>query len=296
MAAILIFNFMAINVFAGDVAVLLSKDIEPYHQAFTGFKQSCKNKYTLYNMNGNMEEGQRLTGKIRSFKPKLVLAIGTQAAIVAKQNLKDVPIVFCMVFNPEHYGLSSKNITGVSLNVPVANQLVTLLQFVPKLKRVGVIYNKKKTGNLISEASEMAKRFNIRLVTAKVDSEKDVPKALRKLIGKIDVLWLVNDATVVNNESFRYILLLTLENRVPLMVFFENFVKAGALVGLSPDFCQAGNQAGEMSNRILSGKSPSDCQIEPPIFVRLAVNLKTARNIGLKVPEKAIEAANKVYN
>jgi len=247
-------------------------------------------------MNGNMEEGQRLTGKIRSFKPKLVLAIGTQAAIVAKQNLKDVPIVFCMVFNPEHYGLSSKNITGVSLNVPVANQLVTLLQFVPKLKRVGVIYNKKKTGNLISEASEMAKRFNIRLVTAKVDSEKDVPKALRKLIGKIDVLWLVNDATVVNNESFRYILLLTLENRVPLMVFFENFVKAGALVGLSPDFCQAGNQAGEMSNRILSGKSPSDCQIEPPIFVRLAVNLKTARNIGLKVPEKAIEAANKVYN
>ena len=295
--------------FAGNspvIAVIKSWDHEPYNTALDGFNQvleekGIKARLSNYNMKGNEKEGHKIAQKVISKKPDLVLTLGTRATQIAVQDIKDIAVVFSMVLEPVASGFvksmksSGNNLTGASMNIPIKIQFEALKSVVPKLKRIGVLYNVEENKVIIDEASTIAKGMELELIVIAVSSEKDVPRAMNKLGARIDALWMVADKIVFSPSSRQFILLYTLENKIPFMGISSHFVKSGALLALSCDNADIGRQSGQLTVKILNGAQPTDLPVTVPKKIRLAINLKTAKRIGLKIPSQIVDKANEVF-
>lgn len=278
------------------IAVLRGHDLEPYNQAYAGFAETCSTGISQYTLGGSKEAQQRMADEIVAARPRLVLAIGLAAAKIAKERLKDIPILFIMVSNPKKYGLVGNNIAGITLNIPAESQFRAYESLLPKLGTVGVIYNTENSGELVREASATAAKMGKQLIAVPVSSQKEVPEALRGMIRKIDALWMIPDETVVTTESFKYFLGTTLENGVPFFAASEIFVEAGALASLAPDYTDVGRQGCALATAIAEGRIPiSEAGSRPPRKLGLALNLKTAKKIGITLPREVVEAAKQVY-
>ena len=282
---------------AHDVAVLQSADIAAYNQAITGLRAelSASTSVTEYDMQGDVARGRKLARKIRASETSLVVAVGLKAALVAKLEIVDVPVLYCMVLDPEKYDLRAANMTGIGLQIPFERQLLAMRAILPRVKQIGVVYDPEKTGPLVEEARRVSKGSDLELVERQVSSEKEVPSAVRSLIGKIDVLWLMPDSTILTEESLRFVLSTALDRTVPVIGFSSEFVRNGALIGLSVNPEDIGRQAGAMAKKILSGRGAISPAIVPPERVRLAVSLKAAKFLGVTVPPDVISRADEVF-
>lgn len=271
------------------VAALLSEDIAAYREALQGFKRIYKGPVIEFDMS---QAGDKL-GELRASHPALLLAVGVRAAKAAAEGFADLPVVYCMVLDPAVNGISGSNVTGVTLAIPVKQQLEAFQRLLPSLGRLGVVFSPAKTRSLIEEARSVAAALGVTLVTEAVLRSDQVPDALDRLAGKVDGLWLPPDATVVTKETFRLALELSLARKLPLMVFNSQFVKAGALFALSPDYGASGAEAARIVRLLLSGKKPADVPIAAARGT-LVVNVGTARNLGIELPASALKSAQQV--
>jgi len=229
--------------FAATIAIIKAKNLVIFNEAITAFRTNCNARFVEYDMEDKDERGEQITKKIAADKPDMVFVLGTKAALVARKNIKDIPVIFSMVFNPENYDLNADNISGIAMEIPVVVQLRTLKSIVPKISKVGVIYNPKKTNRLIDEAMVLSKELGFTLVTAKVDSKEDVTRALRAFAEGIDAFWMLSDPSVWSKESFETVLQFTIDKRVPFLAYSKAMVQAGALVSLAINYSSIGQQA-----------------------------------------------------
>lgn len=271
------------------MAALLSEDIAAYREALEGFKHAYKGPVIDFDMS---QAGDKL-GELRASHPALVLAVGVHAAKAAAEGFANLPVVYCMVLDPAINGISGSNVTGVTLAIPVKRQLEAFRQLLPSLNRLGVVFSPGKTGGLIEEARSASAALGVSLVTEPVQRSNQVPDALARLAGKVEGLWLPPDATVVTKDTFRLALELSLARKLPLMVFNSQFVKAGALFALSPDYGASGAEAARLARLVLSGKKPGDIPIEPARGT-LVVNVGTAKTLGLQLPASVLKSAQQV--
>jgi putative ABC transport system substrate-binding protein len=281
---------------APGIAVLKSHDIAPINQALAGFVATCPEPITTYNLGGNTGNTKGIVDRIMAAPPKLIVAIGPLAAQVAKAEVRGVPVVFAMVRNPRKSGLEGDNISGISLDVPIEAQLTMYKSLLPALRVIGVIYDPEKTGPLVKEAGEVAEKFGLRFLATAVASQTEVPAALRGLLGKVDALWMLPDDTVITPESLTFFLLTAFKHNLPVLTISDAFVEAGALAALSADYTDMGRQACQLSREIESGqRRPAQASIVPPAKVNVAINLQTARQLGLLLPAEIVQSASKVY-
>jgi len=225
---------------AQDIVVLKSHDLEPFNQAMAGFVAACPMRITEYDLRGTKKEESSIIQRLTAAKPRLIVAIGPLAAQVARERLQNIPLIFVMVSNPPKHGLHGANLAGVSLDIPVQTQLAMYKSLVPALKTLGVIYDPAKTGTMVLEARRVVDTLGLQLLAAPVSTPKEVPAALRSLLGKIEALWMVSHNTVVTPDSFKFLLLTALENNLPFVTVSDIFVEAGALASLSPDYTDVG--------------------------------------------------------
>jgi len=276
--------------------VLKSHDIAPINQALAGFVATCTEQITTYDLGGRTSDTRGIIDRIMAAPPKLILAIGPQAAQVAKAEVQDIPVVFLLVRNPRKYGLEGDNITGISLDVPIEAQLAMYKSLLPTLQVLGVIYDPEKTSALVKEADEVAGKFGLRFRAAPVASQTEVPAALRSLLGKVDALWLLPDDTVVTPESLTFFLLTAFKQNLPVLTISDAFVEAGALASLSADYTDMGRQACQLSREIETGRlRPTQASIVPPTKVNITINQQTASQLGLVLPPGVVQSASKVY-
>lgn len=183
---------------------------------------------------------------------------------------------------------------GVRMEFPYSQQFQTLREIAPRAKTVGILF---ATGYraAVDRAEEAAREHGFRLVRAEIASVKEIPGSLDDLIGRVDALWAIPDPMVFSQETSPYIILQTLRHRVPFMAFSQNFVKAGSLVSLYPDFEDIGLQAGAMARDILAGRRPPGGGVVSPRKALLAVNLRVAEVIGLRVPPALRKRATAIY-
>ena len=281
---------------AQDIVVLKSHNLEPFNQAIAGFVAACPMRITEYDLRGTKKEESSIIQRLTTAKPRLIVAIGPLAAQVAREHLQNIPLIFVMVSNPPKHGLHGANLAGVSLDIPVQTQLAMYKSLVPALKTLGVIYDPAKTGTMVLEARGVVDTLGLQLLAAPVSTPKEVPAALRSLLGKIEALWMVPDDTVVTPDSFKFLLLTALENNLPFVTVSDIFVEAGALASLSPDYTEVGRQGCQLATDLESGRLRlADAMVVPPAKVNLAINLKTASKIGLRLPPEVLQSANKVY-
>ena len=284
-------SFLSPQIFAKEnmIVIVQSQQIAAYNEAIKGFEEGCKGKSisinSIYNLNGDADEGKRIIQNIKGdkHKPDLVLAVGILAATLVKEQFTDIPIIFCMVINHKRFNLEGANITGISSEVSVEDQFAILKELLGARKNVGVIYDPMKTGKIISEAGVVAKRLEFNLIKTKITSENEVASALKNMIDKIDALWMIPDSTVITKNSLNVISKTILEHRLPTFCTSDAIVKAGALVSVSPDYTYTGLQAARMAQTLLNNPSTTSLGITQPDKLKLTLNTQTAEIIGINL-------------
>jgi len=287
---------------AETILAITSAPAEPYQIAFGRFKDALRRtgfaggiEELRLRANGAGEDP--LVRTIRARRPALLVTLGSQATAAVTARVKDVPVVFCMVLNPVASGFvpdlarPGGNVTGASMDVPLARQFEAIRAVVPAARRVGVLFNPAETGRIVQEAEQAAREAGLTLVARAVQTPGEVPQALAAVARQADVLWAVADATVFFGGSTEHILRYTLTNGIPFMGLSPAFVQAGALMALAVDYGAVGEQCGEQALQVLAGREPGLLPVTIPERITLHLNLRTAESIGLKVPSQATKGA-----
>ncbi|MBI1822601.1 MAG: ABC transporter substrate-binding protein [Nitrospirae bacterium] len=280
---------------AEEISVLLSQDISIYRDALEGIKKIRPGEIKIYHLKGDPNETKRVMSQVRRHPGDLVISIGLLASQVARENIKSTPLLFCMVYYPERYSFFNQNTTGIRLEFSPTENFSEIKRIFPEVKKIGVLYDPKKTGKVIIESREAARNMGLSLIEMRLGTEKDLPAGLNALQGNVDLLWLIPDSTVVSPQSIDKILLASFKFNMPVMTFSDEFVVKGAVASLTPDFEATGEEIGRLAEKIILGELPSRFPIRSVSKKRLSLNLKMARKMGIEIAPEAIQKADKVY-
>ena len=235
-----------------------------------------------------------------------VLVVPTAAGAIraAKQATKTIPIVMVTLVDPVATGLVDSlarpggNITGLAtLQRDLSGKRLELLtEVVPRLSRVGVLRNPDEQTIAIGykDYEAAARALKIRLQSLDVrGSNPDFAGAFREAVkGRVNAL-----VTMTNSPLFRNsktIADLALKNRLPSMYEGSTWVEVGGLMSYSANDLDLFRRAAAYVDKILKGAKPGDLPIEQPTKFEFVINLKTAKQIGLTIPQKVLVRADKV--
>lgn len=231
----------------------------------------------------------------------LIFADHQEPTRAAKAATQTIPIVFRGVGDPVAAGIVSAvaqpggNLTGVSsLSTELAPKRVEILKaIVPGLRRVWAVYHPDDSSSVAAarKAQEVAPRLKLEVVAQPVRSPEDVAQYLKSLRPGDGLL--SPPALTMNIPGL--LLDVHLFSKVPAVFFAAFWVQAGALVSYGSDFYAEGAQAARLVARILRGAQPRDLPVEDADRIELAVNLKTARALGLTVPREILARADHVF-
>ncbi|MCD6273266.1 MAG: ABC transporter substrate-binding protein [Deltaproteobacteria bacterium] len=277
--SILFFSVPAAS--AEKILAVQSIRVAPYEQALKGFESICK--LNVRRLVLSDYKGVDIEHKIKSLRPDMILAIGATALSKLKQ-IRDIPVVYFMVLDPKSVISSdAKNISGISMNIPQQDQLSIIVKIFPDAKDIGVIYNPEKTGFMIKRAEAAAWDAGINLIKKTINDPKDAASRIMEMQGKIDLLWLFPDTSVLMPETIKFLFLFCMNNKIPVIAFSKNYLGMGALLSIGIDSYDIGRQAGELAKKILRGHKKSfnkHIDARKPV---LSLNKKIADNLGIKV-------------
>jgi putative ABC transport system substrate-binding protein len=279
-----------------SVMVVKSLEAQPYEEAFQGFKEVLAGRglqplLREYADNDGQGGGSKILTVLQTHRPALIVTLGSAATSLLQQQVRDIPIVFCMVLNPVASGFvrsmhnPGSNVTGASLDIPTRLQFEMLKAVVPSVKTLGVFYNPRETGEVVEPAVQTAAELGLELIAIPITSNDELPAAVASLHKRIDALWSVADSTVfASDRSIEFLLRQTLQYKVPFMGLSPAFVKAGALLALSVNYHDVGRQCGEQAALVLGGRTPASLPVTTPRQVTLYLNMNVARAIGVDIP------------
>jgi len=287
------------------LAIVYSDSLKSTIRTIKGIRGTISKHYnsTIYYehlLTSNLDEIEKQISKIKENDPTLLLTVGSFATEIISDRIKNKPIIFSAVLNPETSGFVQSlqhpggNITGASLDIPPNIQFKYFKRVIKDIKKIGVLYT-EETANLIPPAKALAQQAGLELQAIKIGSPKDLPEALESLTSKVDGLWSVADPNIYSPRSTRFILLNTLRNGKPFMGFSKNLVESGALFALDFDYKDIGRQAGKIAIGVLAGKPPASIPVAVPGIIWFHYNEKTAKHINIKIPEDLVAVAKEVY-
>jgi len=291
---LVLFLFPAAPVAGEGLLVVQSLPIKPYNQALEGLRSVCTGKTTTLVESTRTEAD--IAKKVRKINPDLIVAIGmdalTKVAALEERQRITIPVIYLMVPNPQSLVEDNANITGVSMNIEPGAQLSALQQILPQTRKIGIVFDPDKTGRFVRKAHSAATAAGVELLTKTVHNSREAAAALVGMKGKIDLLWLLPDTTVVTPTTIDLLLLSAIEQKIPVFTFSEKSAEKGALLALEIDAHEAGRQAGEMANRILAGKDVRSIGKTDALGGNLTVNLITARKLEITLQNDALKQAN----
>jgi putative tryptophan/tyrosine transport system substrate-binding protein len=280
-----------------EIAILKSSDLKAYNDAIEGFKATAPGDatYIEYDLRGDLERGKHLARKIRATNSSVIVAVGLKAALAAKLEIADIPILYMMILDPIKYQLTAANMTGVLLDIPADRQFKVIRTFLPTLHRVGVMYDQDKTATKLKEAESRAATHEFQLRGFPVENEKEVPQQLRSLLSESEALWLIPDSTVLTDESIRFILQSAIAKHLPVIGFSSEFTRLGALLSMSIDYGEVGRETGLLAKRIVNGEQQLPLKPISVQRIRITVNQKTARYLGITIPKELDSLIDETY-
>jgi len=231
-----------------------------------------------------------VTAEIQKTQPGIVVAIGNGALFNVKA-IRDIPIIYLMVLNPRRMLGGEENITGLTIQIPPEKQLGVFREALPDMRKIGLLFDPSKTRPFVERALLMARKVGLKLIPREVHDTREVPSLVNSLKGEIDAFWMLPDPTVVCSETVEFILLFSIENRVPIFTFSDKYVEMGATMSMSIDAFDLGRQAGEMAQKILAGAAIRDIPEVEPRKIVISVNVKVAGKLGLSLSDKIIGEA-----
>jgi putative ABC transport system substrate-binding protein len=242
--------------------------------------------------------------EVAALTPDLVVANGTVNLSALMEVVHSIPIVFVMVNDPVGQGFIPNlahpggNITGFSFveYSMFGKSLELLKQIAPTITRVGFIFNPDTTPyyeRFLPAFETHARHYPIGLIVARIRSEAEIDGAVAELAAApAGGLIVPPDTYTVVHRGL--IMRAAERHRVPAIFTYRQFVKEGALIAYGPDTADIFRRSASYVDRILKGANPGDLPAQAPAKFELAINLNTARALGLDVPPTLLALADEV--
>ena len=241
-----------------------------------------------------------------ALKVDVIVAADTPAALAAKQATRTLPIVFIGAGDPVTIGLVTSlarpggNVTGLSLLAPelVGKRLELLKQAVPGVGRVAALWQPGFVGertekDMLKEVEVAARALGVRLQFVEVRGPADFDRAFSDMTrARADALTVLGSAMFANER--RRVVDLAAKNRLPGVYGFREYVDAGGLMAYGPNVADLFQRAATYADKILKGAKPGDLPVEQPTKFELVLNLKTAKALGLTIPQSVLVRADQV--
>jgi putative ABC transport system substrate-binding protein len=284
----------------------------PWYEAIDGLRQGLRElgyeegkQFTLdvRDSKGDLKAVGETARNLEREKVRLIYAVASSVISAAKKATTEVPIVFIVGSDPVASGLVESfvkpggRLTGVHFLVKdlTGKRLEILKEILPKLRSVLTIYNPatKVAKESAQLAREEAKRLGLKFLERHVSSVEELRSALKGLkVGEADAFFYTPDAMVGSQSQ----LIIDTANakKLPTMFQEQGLVAKGGLASYGQSYYELGRLSAKYVQKILAGAHPRDLRIETVEDVELAINLKTAKQLGLTIPPQILARANKV--
>jgi len=234
---------------------------------------------------------------------ELLYTLSASVTVAAKRGTSTTPIVFVSGTNPVAVDLVQSipkpggRLTGVYFRATdlTGKRFEMLLEIAPGVHRVVTFFDPQNPAARESahEAREAAQKLNLELVERHVGSVSQLQKALEAFKGdEADAVIAISDAMV--DSRIQYVIEMANDLKLPTMLYDPGAVSKGGLATYSADYREVGRLTAKYVHRILQGAKPADFAVEGADKLSLVINLKTAKQLGLKIPESLLARADKI--
>lgn len=225
----------------------------------------------------------------------LIVAIATPAAQAAAAATSDIPVVYSAVSDPQAAKLTGlPNVTGTSDAIPVESIFQLAAELTPQAKTFGLIYNTSEVNSVsvIGEAKAYMQQNGLQFVEATITNSSELQQSASSLVGKVDAMFTPIDNTVAT--AMPVLAEVASSNSIPLYVGADSMVADGGLATVGIDYSLLGTRTAQMAADILGGKSPADIPFEVLSDYATILNPKTAKAIGIEIPEEILAGATQL--
>jgi len=254
---------------------------------------------------GNFGTAQQIVRQFVGDRPDVIVPITTPTSQATAAATKDIPIVFTTVTDPIAAKLVSKldkpggNISGVSDPVPIKQMMTMIKEFVPGLKKLGLVYDPSLPNSVVTvkQIKEVATTMGFTTVESAAMGLNNVPTAGQALVGKVDAIFVPNDTTVY--AVFESLVKVAQDGKVPLFTAERRSVQRGAIATIGLDFVRMGVVTAGMIDKVLKGTKPGDLVVidmaEQPGALSLYINKGAAEKMGVKISPELLKKAAEVF-
>jgi len=251
--------------------------------------------------NEKSERFPKLTAELISSKVDLIVAPITPAVLAARQATTTIPIVMLSIGDLVTEGIIDSlarpggNITGVTANIPaLSGKLLQLLvDAVPGMTRVGVLRDPGSNRLALAEVEDAARALRVQLKILEARNRDELEETLsattkdhtRSLVILPAVLFVLNERRIAD---------LSIKSRLPTIFWRRQFAEAGGLLAYGPSFPELYWRMGVLAGKVLKGTKPAELPVEQPTKYELVVNLMTAKQIGITIPQSLLFRADEV--
>lgn len=266
-----------------------------------GFVEGKNLKWSFESAQGAPSTAAQIAKKFAGASPDVVVGVATPSAQALASGARSIPLVFSAVTDPVGAKLvksmdqaNNGNATGVSDLSPINSHMELVKQIVPDAKSLGVVYNPGETNStiLVELVKQFAPTNGMTVIEAGAPKSSDVLAATRSLVGKVDVIYIPTDNTVVS--AFEAVIKVATEAQIPVISADTDSVKRGAIAAQGFNYYDLGRQTGVMVSDILNGKKAGDIQPQGVTKTELYVNPEAAKSMGVTLSAELIESAKEV--
>jgi len=254
---------------------------------------------------GQLDRLSALADELVRLDPHLIAASPTPAALAAKNATRTIPIVGISFDNPVQHGLVESlarpggNVTGLAYSVGpeiFGKDLVLLRELIPEVRQVAVLSNPATGLNhalMISNVATAAQTLGVELFFVEARGPEAFEGAFAAMVERrVGALFVFTDPMFSTHRTL--LADLAIRNRLPAMYTNRPLVEAGGLMSYGPSFPEIWRRAASYVDKILKGTDPANLPVEQPTKFELVINSKTARALGLHIPQSLLARADEV--
>jgi putative ABC transport system substrate-binding protein len=244
-----------------------------------------------------------LAAEILSTRPDVLVTAGSEAILTLKRATDVIPIIMATVMDPVALGITPSlakpggNLTGLAiLSLELTSKRLQLLkEAFPRLSRVAVLWNPDNPGNalVLKEVETAAHALGLSWQGFAVQRPDKLVGAFEAVVGaQCNGILAIEDSVLFSHLS--RIVESAARSRLPAMYAFRQFADAGGLMSYGPNTPDSFRRAAVYVDKILKGAKPGDLPVEQPTKFELVINLKTAKALGLTIPQTLLLRADQV--
>jgi ABC-type uncharacterized transport system substrate-binding protein len=251
---------------------------------------------------GSNARAAEIAAEFVRLKVDVIVTWANAMVVAAKQATTTTPIVFAAAGDPLGTGLVTSlarpgsNVTGLSLQQTeiASKRLEVLREAVPGLSRLAVLVNIGNPAAVLemAEVRTAARELQLEVVPIEIRQTEDIQPAFVGLPARAEALYVVSDPLVGSNRV--RITTLAAAARMPATYGLRDYVEAGGLMSYGPSFADLFRRAANYVDKILRGTNPGDLPVEQPTKFERAINLKTAKALGLRIPQTLLATADAI--